>query len=473
MCRRKSEGQIRRVKQTFEGPSMMHPDLRFRSSLRLIFLVPALSLLLAVPEAGGIGAAEVGMAQGLGHTFEAQTRPVRSEGAAPLRQGETSSLTRICEKMPIPTWCLSTASVSSENGIPSGSLTGSGYKVESKTFPKSAAILGIASINSTALLQLSLPSGKWTIGLFNATLNSSKTLQGVVPGGNQTFAVDEISGGGAFFVAWLNTSTESEFWQKVTVAGKVANIRLPIGKSLPWSFDYGNGTSLFASAENFLVDINPTSLKIIANYTSSLPRNTSVSAVLPDGQRLYLAGVRSLADGATYPYFGYLNLTSKKVTTISKTVKSYPSDFYGGFFTLISRGSDIYVGGGLSIYSSSPFVDRAAAGYFYRFAPSSASFKNLSSLLPSSQWVIGELEPWADTISLSLFDYNFSNTTFLWEAAIYTLSSNGHSLVNQTAQLPKGFWGNNATNDGESASAGWFFQEGYLLSVPAVVAIST
>jgi hypothetical protein len=319
--------------------------------------------------------------------------------------------------------------------------------------------------------------------LFDAATNSTKVIQPLVPGGNESLAYGMTAAGGAFFLVWLNLTNFKEFWEKVTLSGKVTYPTLPLGSIAiggifyPWEFDYGNTTNFFMSAGRDLVEINATSLKLEANYTKSVPANVSVQTVLPIGDRLYLAGSRSLSNGAANSYFGFINLTTKKTTTISKRI-AYPCNastcLEEAFYALAAYGSDIYVGGALANQSetSGNYSYRVIAGSFYEFVPSTAAFTNLTSLLPVKSWGVFALDPWGRTIALSLNSLSENSTEFLIGGGIYSLIA-GPSLVNETSVFPKGYV--TYTTGDTSVSNGWYFAGGFDLAadIGEVVAVKT
>jgi hypothetical protein len=319
-----------------------------------------------------------------------------------------------------------------------------------------------------------LINGSNELVLFNAAHNSSKVVEAVVPGGDFTSFAAIASAGGKFFLAWVNISSGKEFWQEVSVSGTVSPVTLPIGNSLEWFFVFGNATSLYATSFSFLVEINPTTLGLTANYSHSLPARIQLNAVLPVGSRLYLAGSRTLAivASATNAYFGFLNLTSGKVTTVSKSIKTYPAGLQGGFTALLNYGSNIFVGGVLENVSTQALT--TVGGYFYEYVPLSSTYNNLSSLLPVRNWGVWALEPWSNSIALSLTGFNYNLTTDFstwWTGGVYTLSSTGLSLVNETSLFPSGYRAN--AFEVTSVSGGWFFSGG-ALNLPgpgAVVAV--
>jgi peptide/nickel transport system substrate-binding protein len=345
--------------------------------------------------------------------------------------------------------------------------------VVSRSYPGTYVVNSLVSEGSTALLDVLLPNLSNELVLFNAATNSSRVIQSEVPGGIQTVLVSAVSAGHSFFLAWENLTTGAEFWQKVSLAGKISQPKLPIGTTLLWSFPYGNSTSLYASYGRALVEISTTSLKLVANYTTEIPSNVSLASVLPVGHRLYLGGSWSLPNFASNAYFGYLNLTSKKVTTISKILTHYPANLTGDFVDLLARGTTIYVGGYLESVPLSPYSIQTVGGYLYEFLPSPATFKNLSSLLPVKSWGVYALEPWATTVALSMSGYRANATSLTLAGGIYTLSSAGKSVANETPLFPNGYLA--FIYGVTSASNGWYFSGGFntIAGIGEVVAVRT
>lgn len=360
--------------------------------------------------------------------------------------------------------------------VPGTLAASKAYTVVSRSYSEASFVDYLASNETTALLVNYLPNGSNELVLFNAAKNSSKVIEAVVPGGDLTALISITSAGGEFFLAWQNVSTQQEFYQKVTLAGKITNVSLPLPRiaSFLYNFVYANGTSIFASSGRFLFEVNAVSLKLEANYTGILPTNLSVSSVLPVGDRLYIAGGESLQTNTSTAYFGYLNLSLHTLTEVSKAVKHLPAHLYADFDSLVADGSRIYVGGYILVDTWPLFIEDVG-GLFYRFTPSTSSFTNQSSLLPVKSWGVYALDPWAKTIALSLNGYELNVTTgsLSLSGGIYTLASSGKSLVNQTSLFPADFL---VYLMGEtSASNGWFFGGGYnsVTGVAQVVAVRT
>ncbi len=331
--------------------------------------------------------------------------------------------------------------------------------VVSRVYSKASTVNAETSIGSTALLDLRLPDNANELVLFDAAHNTSTVVQSIVPGGNLTSLAGIASAGGKFFLSWNNISSGKEFWQEVTTSGKVSVVTLPIGDTLSWGFPYGNGTALYAFSSGFLVQINPTTLNLKANYSSYLPAHVGLNSVLPVGTRLYLAGSLMLTNGATNAYFGFLNLKTGKVTTVSKTIKTYPVGLDAFFATLLQQGSYIFVGGALETANSTTGAAATVNSYFFRYTSATATLTNLSSLLPVKTWGVWALEPWATTIALSLGGYNTSVPGEALAGGIFALVSTGMKLVNETSLFPSGyipgFW------EATSFTGGWFFSGGY------------
>lgn len=347
--------------------------------------------------------------------------------------------------------------------------------VHSKLFAKLYGVDALSSISTTSLLQLLYSNGSSRLVLYNAAKNSSRDIERFVPGGVDMSLIGIASAGGVFFLSWENALTGQEVWQEVTLTGVISTVTPPVGTSPEWAFAYGNATALFAAYGKFLVQIDPLTLALVANYSHELPKNVSVTAVLPGPGILYLAGGRIVASGGEDAYFGVLNLTTKKVTTVSKAIP-YPANLDAGFEALIAKGPYVYVGGYLAATNSTGAFS-IAQGYFYRFDPATHAFKNLSSLLPVPQWGVFALEPWGTTVAMSLSGYEVAVPAGLTGLAggIYTLSSSGRSLVNQTSIFPAHYLAFiYAVTD---ASDGWYFSGGFSstpsVGVAEVVAVKT
>ena len=345
-------------------------------------------------------------------------------------------------------------------GVPASILSGPAVV---QSFPGSSGVDGLSSDKTTAVVALDSAANDQEVAMFDEANNSSWVVQNAIPGGQSVIFIQLVSAGGEFYGVWQNLSTSAEIWERFTLSGKVTVPKIPVRSTMAWTFPYGNSTRLFAAAPGFLMELNATSLKVVANYSSPIPANVTVLSLLPVGDRLYLGGYRFLSNGATNAYFGYLNLTSMKLTTITRATLHYPSPYFASFFSVEAQGSNIYVGGGLEwlISYNTTISYHTAQGFLYRFSPSGSTFKNLSSMLPLQSWEVWSIVPWSTTIAFMIAGWGENSSThasYVGEG-IYTLSSSGSSLVNRTALLPGTFVG--AGFDDESSSDGWYFVGGY------------
>lgn len=304
--------------------------------------------------------------------------------------------------------------------------------VVSRSYSGTLYVNALVSVKTVVLLDLARVNGSQFLVLYNAATNSSRTIVSNVPGGSSAFIGGITVAAGAFFLAWSNGSTSSESWQEIRTSGAISNLTLPVARSIPWSFPYGNATRLFLSALGQLVELDASSLKLVANFSSLLPSNLSVSTVLPEGGRLYLAGGQLLPKGGGVPFFGYINLTSATLVTVSNPPRSSSSSLYGSFYALGVHGGDLYAGG---VVQSTALT--TVQGLLYRFVPSPASYRNMSSLLPVRTWGVWAIAPWSKTVGFSLAGYASGGFSAAG-SGLYTLGP-GPRLVNETGLLPGGF----------------------------------
>ena len=299
----------------------------------------------------------------------------------------------------------------------------------------------VVSNGTEALVDLLFTNGTSEFVFFDALTASTYGVQWVPGGSSAPTLISTTTAGGLYWLAWKDTSTGRTSWETINSSGTIAYPVLPVGPDLSWQFVYGNATALYVSAGAYLVEVNATSYAMVANYSKPIPTNLSVATVVPLGNRLYLAGSWSLTNGATSAYFGYLNLTSNKLTRVSKLITNYPSDSFAGFYAVIASGGNLYVGGVRELYTVSPLRYQTLEGYLYKFVPATSSFKNLSALLPVRGWGVFALEQWGPTIAVSVTGYNATsaNSYQSFAGGIYTLSPKGTSLLNQTYLLPKGY----------------------------------
>ncbi len=147
---------------------------------------------------------------------------------------------------------------------------------------------------------------------------------------------------------------------------------------------------------------------------------------------IYLAGTRHIPNQGPIPYFGILDLSTKKVTTVSATITNYPTTLSGALIALTASNGMIFVGGQL-ITSVPSFSTNG--GFFFSYNPTTGAFNNLSSLLPVASWTVQSLKRWDATVFLDVEGFSATSAG----GGIYTLSSSGTSLVNRTSILPSGF----------------------------------
>ena len=336
---------------------------------------------------------------------------------------------------------------------------------------------GLASDKKTAVVDLFSGSEDQELAMFDEANNSSWVAQTEVPGGLSVDFIQLVSAGGEFYGAWLNLSSSAEIWERISLSGKVTTPKMPLRSTITWGFPYGNATRLFAAAPGFLVELNASSLKVVANYSAPIPTNVAILSAAPSGNRLYLGGYRLLSNNATNPYFGYLTLSSRKLTTITNSITPYPSTYLAAFYSVAAQGSSIYVGGDIEVFAlyNTTIAYHTAQGLLYRFTPSDSTFQNMSSELPLQSWGVWSIVPWSKTIAFTIagWGYNSSTRVSYVGDGIYSLSSSGSSLVNQSSLLPSSFFGGGF--DATASSDGWFFIGGYDPQpyAPQVVAIKT
>lgn len=346
------------------------------------------------------------------------------------------------------------------------------YTVISRSYHGVYAVNGLVSLKTVALVDLIYSNNSEALVLFNAATNTSKVVQSEVPGGTHVSGTGTTTTGGAYLVAFQNLTSGKEFWEKVATSGKITTYQgstLPVNGRLTWSFPFGNQSTFFATSGHILLQIDPSTMRVVANYTNRIPNAYGVTSALPLGQRLYLAGDYGQANGATAPYFGYLDLSSNASRLWSITNAS-PGEF-SGFDSLIAYGGNVYAGGYVTYYTASG-ISWTVMGYFYEFVPGAGAFLNLSSLLPMPTAGVFALEPWGSTIALSLSSY-LANGTLLTtlSGGIYTFSPTGLVLNNQTAVFPKGYLA--YIYEVTAASGGWYFSGGFnsVASCAEVVAV--
>jgi hypothetical protein len=354
---------------------------------------------------------------------------------------------------PTPPGAPSTASGAHSNAA--GSL-----RVE-RTYRGLSEVYMLASAGKYALLALNYPSGLTSLVLVNAATNSSKFVERKDPGGIDTYPASLIGAGGAFFMEWLNGSTFQVNWQEISTNGSVRNVTLPITRNAEWTFAYGNQSALFVTTGPILLELDPTTLTIAANYSREVPRAVvNIEDVLPVGNRLYLTGVAlNRTTDVDRGFFGFLNLSTRVATTVARVGGTSNSAYSTEFYVMVAGGSDIYVGGAVTFDNGT--VYEVAAGLLYRYNPATSHFQNMSRLLPTADWGVFALEPWGSTVAVSMnwFSIVLATGRTTQVGGVYTLAhSPSLHLVNATADFPGGYVPNTSYVTAESS--GWYFSGG-------------
>ena len=304
-------------------------------------------------------------------------------------------------------------------------------------FPGTVNVNLLVSNQSKALVDLYYANFTNEVVLYDAPHNTSKVVQKFVPGGFYTFLATAIAAGGAFLLGWVNNGTET--FSQVSLTGKVTSIALPLQSNLYWTFLFGNATSVFATAPgNELLELNPATGKVRANYTGLLPTGVSLTSLLPAGPRLYLGGFRAPPSGGAYAWFGYLTVSPGTVTSVSKA-RSYPIHLSSSFYAVIALGGNIFVGGSLVNNTTTPFGFRTVGGLLFEYVPSTGNWTNESWRLPMKGAGVFSFEPWHGSIVLSESRYTFSTFTINVTGGIYTQSLAGSGWINRTSLLPATF----------------------------------
>jgi hypothetical protein len=331
-----------------------------------------------------------------------------------------------------------------------------------RTYRGVSDVYQLASTGKYALLALLHPNDISSLVLVNAATNSSKVVEKRDPGGDQTFPASMVGAGGAFFMEWANGTTFQTSWQEIFTNGSVRNVTLPVATSVEWVIVYGNASAFVVGAGPTLMAIDPTTLTVAANYSTAIPRDVSdINGFLPDGSRIYLSG--AVLDRRTDVYrafFGFLNLSSGRVTTVAVSGGASDASISNWFDVLVADGKEIYVGGETDSENASSY--RVVHGLFYRYDPSTSDFENLSRLLPAPSWGVYGLDPWGDTIGVSMNSFAVNLSTGQTEqnvGGVYALVHGASlRLVNVTADLASGYVP--AESYVTAASAGWFFSGG-------------
>jgi hypothetical protein len=330
-----------------------------------------------------------------------------------------------------------------------------------RTYRGVSEVYQLASVGKYALLVLNYPSGLSSLVLVNAATNSSKVVERTNPGGAGTYPESLVGAGGSFFMEWENGTTYQMSWQEISTNGTVRSVTLPLAPSAGWTFAFGNASALFVSAGPNLLEVDPTTLAIAANYSTEIGSSvTGITSVLPVDGRLYIAGnVFDQRTNLFRAYFGFINLTSDHLTTVAVIGPRTNATYTYFFDVMVEEGSDVYVGG--VAYLLNTTVYQSTVGLLYRYDTTTSRFANLSAILPHSDWGVFGLEPWAHTVAVSLnwFSINITDDRTRQVGGIYTLShTSSLHLVNVTATLANGYVPN--TGYVTAGSSGWFFTGG-------------
>jgi hypothetical protein len=335
-----------------------------------------------------------------------------------------------------------------------------GYRSESKIFGSTSFVWAIAASKSTSLVALILTNGSSELELYSTSNNTSWVVDPEVRGAGDTAVLTIEPAGGAFFVQCVNISSSRYFWLKVDVDGHVSSVAMPVASNKgDWFPEFGNATDLFLALGHFLLDVNARTLTLLANYSASFPKKLGIDAVLPVGDRLYVAGGELVPGHGSAAYFGYLNRTSGKLVNVSNPVKSYSTNTTSLYAAVVAVGSDIYVGGQRwHRWGSGPFELNVTGGYLFRYVPSSNLVQNLSHLLPGPSFGVEGLEPWGSTVGVVATLYTAASLyTFDWYTGVYSLSSNGKGLINETGNFLPSI---EVYTENIAASGGWLLISG-------------
>lgn len=306
--------------------------------------------------------------------------------------------------------------------------------------PSSTTAFVSSSVGARSLVAFQLTNGSWELLLFDAATNATSVV--VVASPAATISPGFLTAaGGHFFVAVWNLTSLRDLFVQVNTSGSYAVVTLPIGPAWDWQLPYGNATALFAAAKGLLVEINPTTRTLLANYSSSIPAGLTVEDLLPSGGYLYLAGFLANATGATSAYFGRLALATGTTTHIA-TAHYVAGPYSNGFFALGLRGTDLWVGGGQSelAVSAPTFTQATISGSLWVYNTTTGTFTDRTGWLAASPHAeVFGIAPWTGGLILSVERYDFTATSSSTYGWLYTPGSGGLHLVNRTAYLPAGY----------------------------------
>lgn len=308
--------------------------------------------------------------------------------------------------------------------------------VDRHLFSATSTVYELASIGDHVLVVNSLANGSQEVVMFDPVTNASRVVEASPPGGSIDFLSGTVAAGGKFFLGWIDLYNGSTTYQTISTAGVVKDLSLRT--TVPFTFAYGNATALFATYDSYLVEVDPATVKVVYNYSALLPVGVTVSAVLPVGPLLYVAGGEPASNGTNSPFFGYLNRTTDVFHTVTKASPRFPAGFGGSFLTILDLKGTIYLGGADDYYLLPTVAFGTSVGLFYAYAPASGKLTNLSKLLPQPAWGVYALEPWKGTVALSLsrFTVNATGGGDLLAGGLFSYRAGAHALANLT-----GLWG--------------------------------
>jgi hypothetical protein len=300
--------------------------------------------------------------------------------------------------------------------------------------------LVMASNGSKALSTIELTNLSDGLYLSDVATNRS-TFLGVLPGGLLVTLGQIGFAGGHFFLDDWNATTLQSTFVRVSPAGSMSTPTFPIGGPHLWGFPYGNATALFASSNGSLVELDPSTLTILRNFTARVPAGLVVDQLLPIGGSLYLVG-RDTVGSRSSAFFGVLQLATGKITALTH-LHAWGSPWGAAFYSIARLHGYLYLGGGVTEETLSPngsFADATGFGLIYRYNLTTGAIGNRSFLvggLPDEN--VFAVEPWKSTLVFSVEGYDITPTVYREVGGLYTLATKAGSLVNVTTLLPPGF----------------------------------
>jgi len=306
-----------------------------------------------------------------------------------------------------------------------------------KEFTKSVGVVSLASIGSSSLVAVRLSNGSYRLVFFTATTNHSRILGTL--GGGASVSTDGVGvAGGSYFVDLWNAGATVQSFEKVSTAGTQTAASLPLGRTIPWLFVPGNTTNLYATSQGYLVEVSPSAYTIVANYSSLIPANLWIHAVLRNGPILFVAGSVENPNGTTTAYLGAINTQMLTLGNISRLV-AHGAGVSSMFDSLAMSGGYLYVGGGLTRSNTSAGTASTFEGLLYRYNSLTRVYQNRSSLLPAGGELVSALESWRSGLLLTMSGSSLSGGSSSAVGGLLLLAASGAFITNDTAALPTGF----------------------------------